>query len=70
MPTLVARGPHAVAIPCSSYSEAVIGFDSYNIIPTGTVSITLQSSRADDHHLPVVFIRRNDEETSSLHSQD
>lgn len=38
------------------YCEA-IGFDSYNLTVTGSVAITLQASRADDHHLPIVFRR-------------
>jgi hypothetical protein len=40
----------------SHYCEA-IGFDSYNLSVTGSVAITLQASRADDHHLPIVFRR-------------
>ena len=36
-----------------------IGFDDFNLTPTFGKTMTLQSSRADTHHLPVVFIRRN-----------
>lgn len=42
-------------------SLSAIGFDSYNLLVTDGLAITLQASRADDHHLPVVFIRRNNE---------
>lgn len=36
-----------------------IGFDDFNLAPTFGKTMTLQASRADTHHLPVVFIRRN-----------
>ena len=40
-------------------SAKVIGFDCFNYTPTYQKTITLQASRADTNHLPVVFIRRN-----------
>ena len=38
-----------------------IGFDDFNLTPTFGKTMTLQSSRADTHHLPVVFIRSEKE---------
>ena len=38
-----------------------IGFDDFNLAPTFGKTMTLQSSRADTHHLPVVFIRSEKE---------
>jgi hypothetical protein len=38
-----------------------IGFDDFNLTPTFEKTMTLQASRADTHHLPVVFIRSEKE---------
>lgn len=38
-----------------------IGFDDFNLAPTFGKTMTLQASRADTHHLPVVFIRSEKE---------
>lgn len=42
-------------------SLKAIGFDDFNLTPTFGKTMTLQSSRADTHHLPVVFIRSEKE---------
>lgn len=56
-----ARTSNAREVNCM---RKVIGFDSYNLCPTGDVSKTLQAERADNEHLAMVFIGEEDESKS------